>query len=287
MPSSFLAELLVPLIKTWLICNWYLYRLLQCLFSVTSLICSYCPPFSCIVCGGITSLISSCYPPFSCIVCGGVTSLICSFCPLIVVLSVGGVTSLICSFCPPFSCIICGGVTSLICSYCPPFSCSVCGNVTSLICSYCPPFSWIVCGDVTHWFVHNVPLFLQCLRRCDVTDLFLLSPFFLQCLWRCHAADPQFKSSATWKVHLEEKRHHDKHHPGQSKMTSASLNKLIQSKHDSSVSLSKFTQKSSLLKKRRGFSRAASISDRHGSCQSIPEFPEKCTSGQMCTSVAS
>ncbi|XP_078310123.1 potassium voltage-gated channel subfamily KQT member 1-like isoform X2 [Crassostrea virginica] len=103
----------------------------------------------------------------------------------------------------------------------------------------------------------------------------------IQCLWRCHAADPQFKSSATWKVHLEEKRHHDKHHPGQSKMTSASLNKLIQSKHDSSVSLSKFTQKSSLLKKRRGFSRAASISDRHGSCQSIPEFPEKCTSGQM------
>ena len=168
-----------------------------------------------------------------------------------------------------------------------PFSCSVCGDVTLLICLYCSLFLVLSVAVWRHWFVYIVPFFLYCLWRCDVTDLFILSLFFLQCLWRCHAADPQFKSSATWKVHLEEKRHHDKHHPGQSKMTSASLNKLIQSKHDSSVSLSKFTQKSSLLKKRRGFSRAASISDRHGSCQSIPEFPEKCTSGQMCTSVAS
>ena len=196
-------------------------------------------------------------------------------------------TSLISPYCPPFFCIVCGGVTSLICSFCPPYCCIVCGGVTSMICSFCPLIVELSVAMWRQWFVHNVPLFLQCLWRCDVTDLFILSLFFLQCLWRCHAADPQFKSSATWKVHLEEKRHHDKHHPGQSKMTSASLNKLIQSKHDSSVSLSKFTQKSSLLKKRRGFSRAASISDRHGSCQSIPEFPEKCTSGQMCTSVAS
>lgn len=101
-----------------------------------------------------------------------------------------------------------------------------------------------------------------------------------QCLWRCHAAEPPFKSSATWKVHIEEKRHFDKHHPGFSKLMNHSLNKL-NSKQNSN-SMSRITQKSSLLKKRRGFSRSASISDRQGSCQSIPECPEKTSPDQIC-----
>lgn len=101
-----------------------------------------------------------------------------------------------------------------------------------------------------------------------------------QCLWRCHAAEPPFKSSATWKVHIEEKRHFDKHHPGFSKIMNHSMNKL-NSKQNSN-SMSRITQKSSLLKKRRGFSRSASISDRQGSCQSIPECPEKTSPDQIC-----
>lgn len=101
----------------------------------------------------------------------------------------------------------------------------------------------------------------------------------IQCLWRCHAAEPPFKSSATWKVHIEEKRHFDKHHPGFSKLMNHSLNKL-NSKQNSN-SMSRITQKSSLLKKRRGFSRSASISDRQGSCQSIPECPEKTSPDQI------
>uniref|UniRef100_A0A8W8JQD4 Potassium voltage-gated channel subfamily KQT member 1 n=1 Tax=Magallana gigas TaxID=29159 RepID=A0A8W8JQD4_MAGGI len=101
----------------------------------------------------------------------------------------------------------------------------------------------------------------------------------IQCLWRCHAAEPPFKSSATWKVHIEEKRHFDKHHPGVSKLMNHSMNKL-NSKQNSN-SMSRITQKSSLLKKRRGFSRSASISDRQGSCQSIPECPEKTRPDQI------
>ncbi|KAH9523434.1 Potassium voltage-gated channel sub KQT member 1, partial [Bulinus truncatus] len=29
----------------------------------------------------------------------------------------------------------------------------------------------------------------------------------IQCLWRCHAADPSFNSTATWKIHIQEKNY--------------------------------------------------------------------------------
>ncbi|XP_062618870.1 potassium voltage-gated channel subfamily KQT member 1-like isoform X1 [Saccostrea cucullata] len=95
----------------------------------------------------------------------------------------------------------------------------------------------------------------------------------IQCLWRCHAAEPNFHSSATWKVHLDEKRHLHKHHYGFTKMSHTK--KMINNKQNlSSGSLSRFSQRPNLLKK-RNFSRTSSITDKHGSCQSIPEFSDK------------
>ena len=38
----------------------------------------------------------------------------------------------------------------------------------------------------------------------------LIIPF--QSLWRCHAADPAFKSTATWKIHFHHHHHHHLHH---------------------------------------------------------------------------
>ncbi|XP_070182997.1 potassium voltage-gated channel subfamily KQT member 1-like, partial [Littorina saxatilis] len=56
----------------------------------------------------------------------------------------------------------------------------------------------------------------------------------IQCLWRCHAADPSFNSTATWKIHIQEKSHKSHSIP-----TS-----------NSSSTLSRMARKASLLKKR-------------------------------------
>ncbi|XP_059167094.1 potassium voltage-gated channel subfamily KQT member 1-like isoform X1 [Physella acuta] len=56
----------------------------------------------------------------------------------------------------------------------------------------------------------------------------------IQCLWRCHAAEPSFNSTATWKIHIQEKNY-----------------KLVMNHSSSSSALSRMARKASLLKKRR------------------------------------
>ena len=197
MPSSFLTELLVPLIKTWLICYWYKYRFLQCLLrsDVTDLF-TLSPFFLyCLWRCNVTDF--SILSPFFlyCLWRCDVTKLIILsplllyclwevlrhwfvyFVPLIVVLSVAVWRQWFVYIVPFFllsvavwrqwfvHCVLlllnclwrCDVNDSFIMS---PFSCSVCGGVTSLICSFCPPFFVLSVAEWRHWFVHFVPLFL-------------------------------------------------------------------------------------------------------------------------------
>ncbi|KAK0040768.1 potassium voltage-gated channel subfamily KQT member 1 [Biomphalaria pfeifferi] len=57
----------------------------------------------------------------------------------------------------------------------------------------------------------------------------------IQCLWRCHAADPSFNSTATWKIHIQEKN----------------FKNYFMNHSTSSSALSRMARKASMLKKRR------------------------------------
>ncbi|RUS73457.1 hypothetical protein EGW08_018780, partial [Elysia chlorotica] len=57
----------------------------------------------------------------------------------------------------------------------------------------------------------------------------------IQCLWRCHAAEPNVSSTATWKIHIQEKNY-----------------KMLVNNSTSSSALTRMARKASLLKKRKG-----------------------------------
>ncbi|XP_012934690.1 potassium voltage-gated channel subfamily KQT member 1 [Aplysia californica] len=95
----------------------------------------------------------------------------------------------------------------------------------------------------------------------------------IQCLWRCHAAEPSFNSTATWKIHVQEKNF-----------------KVFMQNSASSSALTRMARKASLLKKRRGVrnstgSAGGGALERQESLVSLAGIPD--TPGQRMPSTPS
>ncbi|XP_064612564.1 potassium voltage-gated channel subfamily KQT member 1-like [Liolophura sinensis] len=77
----------------------------------------------------------------------------------------------------------------------------------------------------------------------------------IQCLWRCHAAEAKTHSTATWRIHIQDKRHHHHHHHHRDQH-------FIRPPHFTSntSTLSKMARKTSLLKKRKSTRTSNSLS---------------------------
>ncbi|XP_045196590.2 potassium voltage-gated channel subfamily KQT member 1-like [Mercenaria mercenaria] len=81
----------------------------------------------------------------------------------------------------------------------------------------------------------------------------------IQSIWRCHAADPKFKSEATWRIHLHPYHHHHNHH----------YMNMFSSNTGSNNALSRMARRASLLT-RRFSSQKLNTSD-------IPNIVQNCS----------
>ena len=83
-------------------------------------------------------------------------------------------------------------------------------------------------------FLHIVIVCKKSKRFCELPSVCILPVF--QSLWRCHAADPAFKSTATWKIHF----HHHHHH----------LHNMFRSTAGHNSTLGRMARRASLLTRR-------------------------------------
>ncbi|KAJ8314894.1 hypothetical protein KUTeg_007044 [Tegillarca granosa] len=102
----------------------------------------------------------------------------------------------------------------------------------------------------------------------------------IQTLWRCHAADPKFNSTATWKIHIQEKNHWDMKH-NSFKYNQQNVNSA------QSSALTRMARRASLLKKRFSRTNLVPNLDRHESVTSISGYldsvtPTKSPRGSNC-----